>query len=71
MKVIVGGLFANGDKSYLKNGWNILDFIIVSTSIVGLIVEHSGIFENSNEAGKYLELFKMLRVLRSLRMISR
>ena len=44
VKVIVYGLIANGEKSYLKNGWNILDFIIVMTSILGLIVEHSGFF---------------------------
>jgi hypothetical protein len=70
VKVIVYGLIANGESSYLKNGWNILDFVIVLTSILGLLVEHAEIVSGSS-ANKYLELFKMLRVLRSLRMITR
>jgi len=45
-----------------------LDFVIVTTSIAGLIVEKTG---TSSNAASSLELFKMLRVLRSLRMISR
>ena len=33
-KVVVYGLFANGADSYLKSPWNILDFFIVSISIM-------------------------------------
>lgn len=42
MKIIVFGLIANGKDAYLQNGWNILDFIIVSTSIASLMVEGLG-----------------------------
>jgi len=69
MKIIVFGLIANGKDAYLQNGWNILDFIIVSTSIASLMVE--GLGDGTSSAAQDLELLKMLRVLRSLRMISR
>jgi voltage-dependent calcium channel T type alpha-1G len=51
----------------MRNGWNVLDFFIVLCSIVSLIVDN---FTQSASADK-VELLKMLRVLRSLRMISR
>ena len=69
LKILVFGLIWNGPDSYLKNGWNVLDFIIVSTSIATLIVEFQT--DGNSAATKDLELLKMLRVLRSLRMISR
>lgn len=68
MKVIVFGLIKNGSNSYLQNGWNILDSVIVCISIASLIIETN--FEN-NQAAANLQLFKMLRVLRSLRVISK
>ena len=66
MKIIVYGLISE-DNSYMRNGWNVLDMIIVIFSITSLLIE---IFGDSG-AGEKLELLKMLRVLRSLRMISR
>jgi voltage-dependent calcium channel T type alpha-1G len=66
MKIIVYGLCSQ-DTSYMRNGWNVLDMIIVIFSITSLLVE---ILSDSRAAEK-LELLKMLRVLRSLRMISR
>lgn len=56
-------------KSYMRDGWNILDFSIVCISLTGFIVSNT-VDEGSN-AGKTLSLLKMLRVLRTLRMISR
>ena len=67
MKVIVYGLIINYENSFLRDGWNVLDCIIVIFSITGFIVEN---FTSSAAADK-IELLKMLRVLRSLRMISR
>ena len=46
-----------------------LDFVIVAFSIASLIVEANS--DGDNNSAKTLELFKMLRVLRSLRMISK
>jgi len=40
IKVIVYGLIANGPRSYLRDGWNILDTFIVIVSILGMIIEH-------------------------------
>eukprot|EP01038_Epipyxis_sp_PR26KG_P008941 gene8941-12057_t len=55
LKWIALGLFQN-NKSYFRNSWCILDFVVVVFSIVGL-------FPN----GKGLSFFKALRVLRALR----
>ena len=57
MKVIVYGFVFN-KGSYLRNGWNILDFVIV---IVGLISIHSD--------GGQVESLRALRTLRALRPI--
>ena len=67
MKVIVYGLVFNFNDSFLRDGWNVLDCFIVICSITSFIVEN---FTKSTAADK-IELLKMLRVLRSLRMISR
>ena len=63
IKIIVYGFIFNGEDSYIRNSWNIMDFVIVSFSLISII------FSDVN-----LEIFKllrMLRVLRPLRMISR
>ena len=70
MKIFVLGFLFNGPNSYLRNGWNALDFAIVMFSIIGIIVENLSSTGNS-KAAETLELLKMLRVLRSLRMISK
>jgi hypothetical protein len=33
LKVLANGFIINGSHSYLKNGWNIIDFIIVAFSV--------------------------------------
>lgn len=70
LKIIVLGFYFNGPNSYLMNGWNALDFVIVMFSIIGLVVEKLSTTGNSKMA-ETMELLKMLRVLRSLRMISK
>lgn len=68
MKAVVYGFLFNGPTSYLRNGWNLLDFIIVINSIVGFAL---GRFSNVNqEVLKNLEVLKMLRVLRSMKLVS-
>ena len=62
IKVVVYGFVIN-KGSYLRNGWNILDFIIV---IVGLISIHS---DGGQVDG--LRALRTLRALRPIRMASR
>lgn len=72
IKVIVFGLIFNGYTSYLRDGWNILDSIIVMVSIFSLVMDSiSKDDPNSQSTTQNLELIKMLRVLRSMRLISR
>lgn len=39
IKIIVFGFLFNGPTSYLKNGWNLLDSVIVFVSIIGIYLE--------------------------------
>jgi voltage-dependent calcium channel L type alpha-1D len=64
LKIITYGFLMNGPFSYLRNGWNILDFMIVTLSVVSLSLGDSGKF------GK-LKALRTFRVLRPLRLISR
>ena len=61
--IIVLGLLFNGKRSYLRDSWNILDFIIVLFSLFNIAAE-------SYNLG-YLKIFRMLRVLRPLRFLKR
>ena len=36
IKIIVSGFINNGRRSYMRDGWNLLDFFIVLVSIVSL-----------------------------------
>lgn len=57
LKVVTFGLLFNGKRSYLRRGWNVLDFIIVILSILSQT-------SLSND-------LKVIKVLRILRLISR
>lgn len=59
MKTIAYGFVLNGPHSYLRDAWNITDFCIVVFSMASLFP-----FINS------LQVFKMFRVARVLRLIS-
>jgi hypothetical protein len=64
VKIIAYGfIFTRG--AYLKNGWNVLDFVIVIVSIISLIAR------NGSAGLKSLRSLRTLRALRPLRMISR
>jgi len=39
LKVIVYGFVFNGETSYLKNGWNIMDLVIVLFSLASYILD--------------------------------
>lgn len=63
-KIVAYGFLFNGPKSYLRVSWNILDFIIVLSSLFSLN-------PNTGKNLKVLKTLRILRVLRPLRMVSR
>lgn len=66
IKVIVQGFYI-GNKTYLKDNWNILDFIIVIFSVLTMILE--SIIDPSNI--QFIRGFRALRALRPLRVVSK
>ena len=63
INIIVLGFLFNGQRSYLKDPWNLLDFIIVLVSLVSIVVTSLNL--------EVLKIFRVLRVLRPLRMLKR
>lgn len=63
-KIIAYGFLFNGPNSYLQVSWNILDFVIVLSSLFSLN-------PNTGKNLKVLKTLRVLRVLRPLRMVSR
>jgi voltage-dependent calcium channel L type alpha-1D len=63
MKIISFGFLFNGKSSYLRNGWNLIDFIVVVISIISMLITSVNL--------KIIKIFRLLRVLRPLRVISR
>lgn len=58
LKIISMG-FIFGKNTYLKNGWNVIDFLVVATSIIGFL------------PGSYnVSSFRAIRALRPLKAIS-
>ena len=57
--VSLGFIFNKG--SYLRDSWNILDFVIISSGYVGMILAGSGV---------NLSVLRSFRVIRPLRTIS-
>lgn len=64
LKIITFGLIINGPGSYLRATWNIVDFSVVVASIVSLSLA-------SNENLNMIKIFRLFRVLRPIRMISK
>ena len=63
LNIILFGLLLNGPASYLRHGWNVMDFFIVISALTSIIVEDYQI--------GFLKVFRMLRVLRPLRVLKR
>lgn len=63
LKIVAFGLVLHKD-AYLRNSWNILDFLIVVVSILSRLGD-------GNESLKALRTLRTLRALRPLRVISR
>jgi hypothetical protein len=64
MKIFVQGLWS-GETTYLRSGWNVLDFVIVLISITSLVAT------NAPQSLQSLRALRGLRALRPLRMVSR
>ena len=62
LKIITFGFLFNGSSSYLRDSWNILDFVIVVSALLGLF--------GSADIG-FFKVLRIMRVLRPLRMITR
>lgn len=65
LKIIALG-FVFGEGAYLKDSWNILDFIIVLSSVLNWLLDRY-----SQVSLSFLRGFRALRALRPLRMISK
>jgi hypothetical protein len=63
LKIISFGLIFNGKMSYLRNGWNIVDLLVIIISLASLILQGDKL--------KIIKIIRLFRVLRPLRMISR
>ena len=63
LKNIQTGFVINGRHSYIRNAWNVIDFLIVAFSLIS-------VFSLCVDL-KFIKAFRMIRVLRPLRVISR
>ena len=69
--VSMGFILRPFPHAYLHTGWNILDFVIVIISILGIVPFLSGQEGQGNDPFSSLRSLRTLRALRPLRMISR
>ena len=64
VKIVAAGFLFAGKKSYIREPWNILDFLIVVAALLG-------IFAGDAIDLKFLKALRILKVLRPLRIIAR
>ena len=63
IKIVAFGFAFCGSTSYIRNSWNVLDFIVILLNIISLGLTSYNL--------SYLKILKLLKVLRPLRVISR
>ena len=63
VKIIAWGFACAGKDSYIRNSWNILDFVIVSSALLSIIAADMDI--------GFLKSLRILKILRPLRIIAR
>ena len=68
LKVISAGLYLD-EKAYLRSGWNIMDAGLVVVSSIDIILSFTD--SSSPKIFGILRVFRLLRTLRPLRVISR
>jgi hypothetical protein len=59
-KIIAFGFIANGAPSYIRNIWNVVDFIVILVCMVAI-----------SPLASNFQIFKMFRVLKIVRLISK
>ena len=63
IKISVFGFLLNGKKSYLRELWNVLDFFVVTVSVLSYLPIDANL--------SFYRSMRLLRILRPLRMIQR
>lgn len=73
IKIVALGFFFSSipAHAYIRNGWNMLDFVVVVASLVDFFVLIKNTDSVDTEQLKSLKALRALRALRPLRMISR
>jgi hypothetical protein len=56
-----------GEDAYLKHGWNVLDFLVVTGSLVSIVLSKA----LSTEHLSWVQSFRLIRALRPLRALTR
>ncbi|KAM8987982.1 voltage-dependent L-type calcium channel subunit alpha-1S isoform 1-T2 [Ara ararauna] len=72
LKIIAYGFLFHAD-AYLRNGWNVLDFSIVSLGLITMTLEKLNTKEGGSSGGKGgfdVKALRAFRVLRPLRLVS-
>lgn len=64
IKIIALGFLFNGKPSYIREPWNILDFIIVASALLGIIA-------GDKIQVSFIKSLRILKILRPLRIIAR
>ena len=64
IKIVTFGFLMNGKNSYLSNSWNVLDFMIVTVSILDLTLAAAG-------GLSAVRVIRVLRILRPIRIVAR
>lgn len=62
VKVVAYGFVLNGADSYLRQTWNMLDFVIVLTSLTAVTID---------QTFSFFKVIRMARLLRPVRVISK
>ena len=67
VKIIASGFLFNYKGSYLRNGWNILDFIVTSISLMDIIMYAAG----TSTQFTFLQSLRSIRALKPLRFVGK
>lgn len=68
LKIIAWGFAFSSKNAYMRNGWNVLDLVVVSVGYIIIILEQTGV---GNDNIAMLRVLRTLRALRPLRAASR
>ncbi|CAD7924383.1 unnamed protein product [Amoebophrya sp. A25] len=69
LKIIAYG-FCQGKKTYLRDTWNWLDFIVVLTGVISWCLENMGSGDGESNAGSTIKMLRVFRVMRPLRSLT-